>query len=51
MDGFLKLLSVSTLVTSLFVLAACNSMGAHPSSFTIGGSVENLAGTGGGLVL
>ncbi|MGA7187708.1 MAG: hypothetical protein WBY66_04350, partial [Candidatus Acidiferrales bacterium] len=32
-------------------LAGCNNNGASPAKFTIGGSVVNLAGTAGGLVL
>jgi hypothetical protein len=38
-------------VISSLALAACNSKGAPPSTYTIGGIVVNLAGTRGGLVL
>jgi len=44
-------LSVAILPISLLALCACNGSGAPPSTFTIGGTVVNLAGTGGGLVL
>jgi hypothetical protein len=38
-------------VISMFTFAACNNSGAPPAKFTIGGTVVNLAGTAGGLVL
>jgi len=46
-----KLLSIAILVISPLALAACNSNGASPLTYTIGGTVVNLAGTSGGLVL
>jgi hypothetical protein len=46
-----KLSSVAVLAICSLALAACNGSGAAPSSYTIGGTVINLAGTAGGLVL
>ena len=43
---------VAVLVISMFTFAACNNnSGAPPVKFSIGGTVVNLAGTAGGLVL
>jgi N-acetylneuraminic acid mutarotase len=47
---FRKLFSVVILAAFSLALAACGGNSA-PSSFTISGTVVNLAGTGGGLVL
>ena len=47
---FQKLFSVVILAAFSLALAACGGNSA-PSSFTISGTVVNLAGTGGGLVL
>jgi N-acetylneuraminic acid mutarotase len=48
--SFRKLFSVVILAAFSLALAACGGNSA-PSSFTISGTVVNLAGTGGGLVL
>ena len=43
---------VAVLVISMFTFAACNNNSGAPAvKFTIGGTVVNLAGTAGGLVL
>jgi N-acetylneuraminic acid mutarotase len=44
-------LMVITLAISSLALTACNSKGTPPPTYAIGGTVVNLAGTGGGLVL
>jgi N-acetylneuraminic acid mutarotase len=48
-----KLFSVAILTICSLALAACNGSGSGtaPSAYTIGGTVINLAGTAGGLVL
>jgi hypothetical protein len=51
MKAVSKLLSAAALVISPLALAACKSNGASPSTYTIGGTVVNLAGTRGGLIL
>jgi N-acetylneuraminic acid mutarotase len=49
--GFPQIVSLAALLMSILALSACSGSGAPPSTFTIGGTVVNLAGTGGGLVL
>jgi hypothetical protein len=46
-----KLKLAAVLAISSLAFAGCNNNGAPPAKFTIGGSVVNLAGTAGGLVL
>ena len=48
---FQKLFSVVILAAFSLALAACGGNSTPPSTFTISGTVVNLAGTGGGLVL
>ena len=51
----LQLFLLLVIVTALFSFSACSSGGNSttppPTTYTIGGTVTNLAGTGGGLVL
>jgi hypothetical protein len=46
-----KLQFIALVAIYSFAFAACNNNGAPPAKFTVGGSVVNLAGTAGGLVL
>ena len=46
-----KLLSIGILVLSPLVFAACSSNSAQPATYAIGGTVVNLSGAAGGLVL
>jgi hypothetical protein len=46
-----KLLAIGILVLLPLVLAACSSNSAQPATYTIGGTVVNLSGAVGGLVL
>jgi N-acetylneuraminic acid mutarotase len=48
---FQKLFSIVILAAFSLALAACGGNSTPPSTFTISGTVVNLAGTGGGLVL
>src|ERR1700735_1894830 len=51
MKSFRTVLSAVATLIPLLGIAACNSKGNPPSTFTIGGTVVNLAGSGGGLML
>jgi hypothetical protein len=46
-----KLLSIGILVLWPLVFAACSSNSAQPATYTIDGTVVNLSGAAGGLVL
>lgn len=51
MKLILKGIYLTTLAISSLSFTACNNNGAPPAKFTIGGTVVNLVGTAGGLVL